>query len=244
MTIKKQVCALLCLASSAALANNLAGPITVTAGSNPRGLASADLDGDGIPEVLAANFGAGTLIGQTSTAIAGSIQIFKSVAGILSLSQTLATGSSPRSLAVLDLNGDGRPDVVASFYDDSSVGVYLQRADHSFSPFVASATGTHPVGSAAAMVAAVPMVAVANYNSDSVSLYRYSAGSLELEATLPCGANPTDVKFHPAGSAWELVVANFSGNSLTIYPLNPGGKPGTRQDIPLQATHVRSPLPT
>src|SRR5258708_4108189 len=82
-----------------AYANRISGPAVLKAGNDPRGIAVADLDGDGIAEVVLANFGDATLIGQTTTAATGSIQIFKNLA----LSQTLAGGNSPRSLAIADL---------------------------------------------------------------------------------------------------------------------------------------------
>jgi hypothetical protein len=237
MLNKKILFILLFSACADAHAMHLQGPVSVAAGSNPRGLAAADLDADGIPEILVANFGAATLIGQSSTASAGSIQIFKSEAGsgpvAPKLATTLVSGGGPRGLAVLDLNGDSRPDIIATFYDDNAVGAYLQKADHSFSPYVSAATGTHPVGVAAALVGGSPLVAVANYSAASVSLYGFSGGGLVLLAQLATGASPTDVKIHEEHGEFQLVTANYGGNSVTIYPLSPGGKTGARQDLEL-----------
>jgi hypothetical protein len=45
---------------------------------------------------------------------------------------TFAVGSSPRSLAVADLNGDGKPDIVTANGSDSSVSVLLGNGDDTF----------------------------------------------------------------------------------------------------------------
>ena len=228
--------ALLTLASISH-ANRLSGPSILASGSNPRGIVAADLDGDGRAELVVANFGAPTLIGQTSTAAAGSIQIFKDSA----LSQTLTGGHSPRSLAVADLNGDGLPDIIASYYDDNSLGVFLQKADHSFMPPAFSPTGSHPVGVSAAKVAGAWVVAVANYNSDSVSLFTGDTrGALHAVAAAAVGSNPTDAAlFVPENGTPQLIVANFSSNSLTIYRIGDAAGVADRRDLALAGNPCR-----
>jgi hypothetical protein len=230
------------LAGSLALApslhaNRLVGPKVLAAGADPRGIAAADLDGDGISEIIVANFGAPTLIGQTNTASAGNIQIFKNLA----LSQTLVGGNSPRSLAVADLNNDGLPDIIATYYGSNQVGVFLQKPDHSFAPAALYATLQQPVGVSAGRVNGTWMVAVANYGSATISLFSAdSHGVLSPAGTAATGANPTDVAvFVPSASHAQLISANYGGNSLTLWELGPSGQTQDRRDLPLPGNPCR-----
>jgi hypothetical protein len=223
--------AVLALASSAQ-ATRLDTMVTYAAGSNPRGLAVGDLNGDGKADVAVANFGAGTLIGQATTQAAGTLQLFKGTADGLAPWALLPSGKSPRGLAIADLNGDGRLDIVASFYDDNAVGVYLQKADGSFGQPATVAVGAHPVGVAVGKLHEKAVFAVANYNSDSVTLLRIVAGAPVVLATLPVAAAPTDLKFYAPEGAKEtvLLVAAYGANQMTRLTLKEDGAQASRVD--------------
>jgi hypothetical protein len=205
--------------SQPARATRLDPMITYAAGSNPRGLAVGDLNGDGKVDVVVANFGAGTLIGQATTQAAGTLQVYKGSADGLVPWMLLPSGKSPRSVVIADLNGDGRLDIAASFYDDNAVGVYLQQADGSFSGPGTVTVGTHPVGLAVATVDGRPALAVANYDSDSVSFMRVVGAAPAVISTLAltAGSHPTDVKFYQSTptAATQLLVADYGLGSMT-----------------------------
>jgi len=222
----------LCLLPAFASAMRLSGPLDTPVGSNPRGLCIADLDNDGVNEVVVANFGSTTLIGQDTASPAGSLSIVKWNGSALAVASTLATGKSPRSVAAIDLNGDRRLDLVASFYDENSLGVYFQNSDGSFAPVVTVGTGSKPVGIAALKPFGTPLVAVANYGAHTISLYEPDGrAGLVLKETLATGSNPTDVKFHFAnGQRPYLIAANYLGNSLSFWPID-GAKAGERKDM-------------
>jgi len=229
----------LCL-SRPVWASRLDPMITYAAGSNPRGLAVGDLNGDGKADVVVANFGAGTLIGQATTQAAGTLQVYKGTADGLVPWTLLPSGKSPRSVVIADLNGDGRLDIAASFYDDNAVGVYIQRADGSFSGTGTSIgidtvkVGTHPVGLAVATVDGRPALAVANYDSDSVSFLRVAGATPELISTLAltAGSHPTDVKFYqstPTAST-QLLVANYGLGTMSRLTIRNDGTLVSRSD--------------
>ena len=61
------------------------------------------MTGDGIPDLVVANAGSNTvsvLLGNGN--------------GTFQAQQTFATGTSPSSVAVGDVNGDGKPDIVVA----------------------------------------------------------------------------------------------------------------------------------
>src|SRR5438046_5690722 len=61
-----------------------------------------------------------------------------------------ATGNNPFSVAIADLNGDGKRDIVTANYDASTVSVLLGNGDGSFGVKTDVATGDHPLSVAIA----------------------------------------------------------------------------------------------
>ncbi|MBI2570109.1 MAG: S8 family serine peptidase [Candidatus Schekmanbacteria bacterium] len=87
----------------------------LTVGTDPYGVAVADLDGDGDNDIVAANYESGT-VGVLLREAAG-----------WAVKQDLAVGS-PHDVAVGDLDGDGDNDIVAANYDSATVSVLLRGA--------------------------------------------------------------------------------------------------------------------
>ncbi len=79
-------------------------PINLPAGGNPLAVAIADMNGDGIPDIVVANGyrtpGVSVLLGDGKGGFSAPI--------------TTAVGDYPTTLAVADLNGDGKMDVVVN----------------------------------------------------------------------------------------------------------------------------------
>ena len=85
---------------------------------------------------------------------------------------TYATGSAPNSVAVADLNGDGKPDLVVANAGDNTVGVLPNNGDGTFAPQVTYATGSIPSSVAMADVNGDGKtdLVVANFGDDTVSV--------------------------------------------------------------------------
>ena len=116
-----------------------AGSLQVGTSTGVRSIAAADLNGDFNVDIIAVDdlneaavfFGDGT--GQFSDGL-----------GNAGSARTYAVGSTPSAVAVADLNGDGRPDIVVANAGSDDLSVLLQAADHSFGPAGAYAAGTEP----------------------------------------------------------------------------------------------------
>ena len=92
---------------------------TFATGSNPLSVAFADVNGDGKPDILAANEFSGTvsvLVNGTATG---------ATAATFAAQQTFATAFFTYSVAAADVNGDGRPDILTANEFSSSVSVLL-----------------------------------------------------------------------------------------------------------------------
>lgn len=96
-----------------------AAPVSTPAGDDPLYLASADLNGDHLPDVVTASTSDGTLS-----------VFFNSAATPGSLSAPLVlTSPGASQVAIGDLNGDGLPDLVSA---DFNVSLFLQTSPGAF----------------------------------------------------------------------------------------------------------------
>src|SRR5262249_30256523 len=92
---------------------------TFATGTNPISVALGDVNGDGRPDLLVANFQSNSVSVLLNTTAAGAS------APSFAPQQPFATGTSPFSVALGDVNGDGRPDLLVANNGDSTVSVLL-----------------------------------------------------------------------------------------------------------------------
>jgi hypothetical protein len=100
----------------------LGAPRRYAAGELPRSPVLADLNGDGLLDIVAANAG-----------VSGNLYVL--IANQDGTFQPAVTYPAPfgvKSVAVGDLNGDGKPDIVAANLTGSNVLVYLNNGDGTF----------------------------------------------------------------------------------------------------------------
>ena len=117
-------------AASFAIATNFA------VGNDPDSVAIGDLNGDGKPDLAVANYDSGTVSVLLNTTAPGA------TTPTFATQATFAVGSYPYSVAIGDLNGDGKPDLAVANEGSSSVSVLLNTtAPGSTTPsFAAQAT--------------------------------------------------------------------------------------------------------
>jgi hypothetical protein len=129
----------------------------------------------------------------------------------------LAVGNKPSSIAVVDLNGDGRLDVAVANQSDNTVSVVLGRADGSFTQKVDYKVGAAPVALASGDFNGdhLPDLAVVNSQDNTVSILLGAGnGTFNPQVTYPTGILPV-----------AIVTADFNGDTkrdLAIANQNDG----------------------
>jgi trimeric autotransporter adhesin len=194
-------------------------------GSNPDAVAVADINGDGRPDIVVANFADNTISVLLNTTTAGnSVPSFASA-------QSFDAGSNPTSIAVVDANTDGRPDVIVANQGDDAVSVLrnstlIGSAVAEFAARQVFAVGSQPSSVVAANVNGDgrPDVVVSNYNDDTVSVLLNTTGAgatsfaFTTQQTFVTGANPAAVAAADINGdgTIDLIVANSGSDTIAV----------------------------
>ncbi len=217
--------------TNGATATTFAAPVIFTIGGtsdNLYGLALADLDGDGRLDIVAAN--------RTLNIVS----IFKNISSSGSLTTNsfaarvdLPVSGTPSGLAIQDLDGDGRPEIVTLNYDNSTVAVLKNQSQtgvlttNSFAAPLTFATGNAPFA-----------VAIADLDGDGlpdvVTANGQSAGTVTVLRNISSGGNiafAPKVDFPGLGSGGSVAVGDLdsdgkldvvigsqsSGQAISVY---------------------------
>ncbi|GAB3878908.1 VCBS repeat-containing protein [Hymenobacter segetis] len=170
-------------------------------GLSPYGLALADVNGDGRPDVVIAN----TYNSLLGVLLGNGNGTFQPV-----VTYATGAGTSPRNVVVADVNGDARPDLVfADIQGVGAVGVLLGNGDGTFQA-VARLTSAPGL--------TVDYVAVGDLNGDGrldvVTASFMAAANGGAVQVLPGNGNGTfqAARAYACGSAFSLALADVNGD--------------------------------
>ena len=176
------------------------GPfISIPTLSSPRGIAVGNFFGKETLSLAVADFGSPTFIGQATPATVLTpqnygIQIFSASPTGLKLTQVIQTAASPRGLFAFDLTNKGKQDLLVTAYDANFLQVFSWE-DNQFIKTSEQSTLTMPVGVAAGSTGphGAFFAAVADFGSNSLSLFQVRQGKLGNRVDIPVGAGPVQV---------------------------------------------------
>jgi uncharacterized protein (DUF2141 family) len=143
---------------------------------------------------------------------------------------TFATGAAPQAIAVADLNGDGKLDLIIANSQGASLTILLGNGDGTFTPAAGSPI---TVGNAPYAVAVADLngdgkldLAIANNGDGTVSVLLGNGDGTFASASgspFPVGTGPSSIAvgdFNGSGRL-GLAVTNWQGNTLSILVQQP-----------------------
>ena len=203
-------------------------------GPSPLSLAIADLNGDGKPDLAVVNAGVVPFSNW------GTISVFLGNGnGTFGATGEYATGIGPHSVAIGDLNGDGKLDLAVANAGDSptflgTVSVFLGNGDGSFDANVDYVIGNGPYSVAIGDLNGdgKPDLAVANAGSNTVSvLLGNGNGTFGARIEYATGSFPASVAIGDQNGDGkpDLAVANY-GSGVSVLLGNGDGAFGAGTD--------------
>jgi hypothetical protein len=188
-------------------------------GKTPRRLAVGDFNGDGRLDLVTANEGDNTasiLLGNGDGTFASGI------------AAAPAPDLRPFQVAIADVNGDGRLDIVTANRSDNSVSVLLANPDGSFQTRETYPTGRQPFSVAVADLAGdgIMDIVTANYAGDSVSvLLGNGDGTFRPHVDYPAGSADYDAILADLNGdgKQDIIVTDKNDNSVDVLMGNGDG---------------------
>ncbi|MDF2187825.1 FG-GAP-like repeat-containing protein [Paraflavitalea sp. CAU 1676] len=205
--------------------------------TNPLTVKAADLNGDGLPELVVLSY-------------LNAVNVFKnkSFPGFVSLQWpqwTLAAGSGTRDFAVGDLDNDGKPDVVVTNQDANTISIFRNTStagDLSFTTRTDLATVAAPEGVAIGDIDGdgKAEIVVAGYSAaGGIGLFRNQStpGTLTFDApqTLVAGTFLWDVELTDidGDGKKDLLATNSGPNVVSVFRNTSAGSVSFAQRIDL-----------
>ena len=193
---------------------------------NPVSVAIGDLDGDGKADLAVGNLTLGSPALGTVTIMLGNGD------GTFQPNSYAATGNGNRSVAIGDLNGDGKPDIVTANWLDGTTSVLLNNGSGSFQPKVDYATGASPYSVAVGDVSGdgKPDIVTANQGGSLSVFLGNGNGTFQAKLDQVTGGGPVSVAIGDLNGdgLGDLVTAN---GAATIALLLSNGNGAFQQKV-------------
>lgn len=194
-----------------------AAPVTV--GSQPTAVQSADLNEDGIEDVVLVTTGGGNLVTMLGNGTAGVGN------GTFAAPVNVATGALPACLALLDVNGDGILDAVVGAQDDNTLRLHLGNGAGGVG------NGTFGANSTLAALTFAPTgIAVGDLDEDGIQDLVIAGGSPSLvmlrglgSAGVPNGTFAGGVTLDAGGVTRGVLIHELNGDGIADIATTGGG---------------------
>lgn len=206
--------------TSTSFASALNFPVS---GSSERTIHTADLDGDGRADVVVANQGGNNLNIFRNISTPGNLTV-----GSFGPIQNFVTNGNPYGSVIVDVDGDGKLDVVTCNYNNDNVSVLRNTStvgNISFTTAVNFPTGSGPYGIGAGDIDmdGKPDIVTGNYGQGGISVLRNTStvGNISFNGAISYagGGNShmVEVVDIDGNGAKDVCVASRTSNAVIVY---------------------------
>ncbi len=178
-----------------------------TRGAGPRAT-TADVTGDGFPEILAPNAGADHVT-----------VLFNGGDGTFNEQSNYLVGDSPVSVAAADIDGDGHVDLATANRGSADVSVIFNQGARTFSAPEMLLVSGRPISIAAADFNGdgnVDLTTGNNFTNDIAVWLQLEDGTFDSAVTFPLTHEPTNITVLDANSDGNVDVASTSEKTDTV----------------------------
>jgi hypothetical protein len=187
-------------------------PVSFATGTRPTSVAIGDLNGDGKADLAVANMGNGNGSPGPSSEVDGDVAVLLNMGSGTFIAANYPTGPNPYFVAIGDLNGDGKADLVLA--NKPNVSVLLNKGDGTFGAAVSYGVGTNAFS-----------VAIGDLNGDGKPDLVVTNGSVGGASVLLNAGNGT------FAAAVNYAYSGTFISSVTIGDLNGDGRPDVAAPI-------------
>ena len=206
----------------------IAQKVDLTTLGGPEDIRVSDLDGDGMPDIVVANY------------TAGSISVFRNISGIGNINvanfvrKDFISGTGATFISVADLDNDGKQDVIVANQGENTLSIFKNIStpgNISFNNPVNITTPSTPIGIGIGDFDKNGWldIVTANHGNGTVSIFSnkgifnsISSNNFNPRFGLITGLNPItiDVADIDNDSKSDIVVGNYGSNSVSIFKNN------------------------